>query len=199
MTSVGGAIDRVGEARMGEATHLDHQVRVLAGEVGRSWVRLGQLCLRIRDGRLYEELGFRSFDDWMRDRLEESRSTVYATIRTVRELSSGMDPQEIGQLTKQNADLLTKLPESKRFQPEWRRAAKDQPAAAFKQMIESNLTPTEIDEPKKSLTFWLDVSAAKVVEQAIEEAKRQAETEQRGVALEMIAADFLSAHAVEAS
>jgi hypothetical protein len=179
------------------AVQLDGQVEEVLNGIGRAWVKLGLLCSRMRDEKLYSHLGYSSFDGWMAKRVEQSRSSVYFAMKIVDSLSPQMSEEQIGELTKENAATLARLPESKRFEPEIMEQAKVMPSAEFKEMVESGLTPTEREERRRWLSFWCEQTQATVIEGAIELSKKLSGTESRAEALELICAEFLSGHGVE--
>jgi hypothetical protein len=68
------------------AIKVDREVRELVRQIDTAWLSVGRLCERCRGEQLYQELGFKSFDDWIRDAVGWSRSRAYVAMRAARDL-----------------------------------------------------------------------------------------------------------------
>jgi len=106
----------MGSERKERANELDRRVRKLVRGIDTTWLRVGRLCLECRNERLYEELGFRKFDDWMSEAVALSRSRAYVALRAARDLVPIRDA-DLARITVQNADLLSRVPKSKQASP----------------------------------------------------------------------------------
>ena len=181
----------MGSERKERANELDRRVRKLVRGIDTTWLRVGRLCLECRNERLYQELGFRKFDDWMSDAVGLSRSRAYVAMRAARDLVPIRDA-DLARITVQNADLLSRVPKSK--QASLLRAAQTQTERGFRETIEAEVPDLHLEE-RVHVEFWVPRSLLEVIERCIEKAKVLNETESRTAALESIFAEYDVRHA----
>jgi hypothetical protein len=180
-----------GKARNQKATELDSEVRRLVREMDQVWLRVGRLCLRCKGERLYQELGFERFDDWIIDAVGMSRSRAYVAMRVARDLVQNRD-SELNQMTMQNAEILSRVPRSQ--QPGLVEAAQTQTEREFRKTVEANFPELHI-KVNVHVAFWVPRSLAEVIERCIEKATILNETGSRKAAPEAIFAEYDVGHA----
>jgi hypothetical protein len=155
------------------------------------WLRVGRLCLRCKGERLYQELGFERFDDWINDAVGMSRSRAYVAMRVARDLVPNRD-SELNQMTMQNAEILSHVPKSR--QPGLVEAAQTQTEREFRKTVEATFPGLHIED-NVHVEFWVPRSLAEVIERCIEKAKVLNETGSRTAAIEAIFAEYDVGHA----
>jgi hypothetical protein len=168
------------------ALQLDRQVRELVRRIDSTWFRVGRSCEQCRSEKLYVELGFQRFDDWIADAVGRSRSRAYVAMRTARDLVPIRDG-ELDRMTMQNADILSRVPKSK--QAALVEAALTQTEREFRETVETAVPDLHL-ENMVHVEFWVPCSLAEVIERCIEKAKLLNETESRVAALEAIFAEY---------
>ena len=173
------------------AIELDREVRKLVREVERTWFQIGRLCERCRSERLYQELGFERFDDWIRDAVGWSRSRAYVAMRAARELVPIRDA-DLARMTVQNADILSRVPKSR--QAALVEAALTQTEREFRETVDATVPGLHLED-MVHVEFWVPRSLGEVIERCIEKAKVLNETESRVAALESIFAEYDVQHA----
>lgn len=175
-----------GTARKRQAIELDSEVRQLVREMDQVWLRVGRLCQRCRSERLYQELGFERFDDWISDAVGWSRSRAYVAMRAARDPVPIRDA-ELDRMTMQNADILSRVPKSK--QAALVEAAQTQTEREFRKTVERTVPGLHL-ENMVHVEFWVPQSLADVIERCIEKAKMLNETDSRTAAIEAIFAEY---------
>jgi hypothetical protein len=173
------------------ATELDREVRKLVHELDRLWFRIGRLCEQCRSQQLYRELGFKTFDDWIRAAVGWSRSRAYVAMRAARDLVPIRDA-DLAQITLQNANLLSRVPTSK--QAALVRAAQTQTERQFRGTIEATVPGLHLED-MVHVEFWVPRSLTEVIERCIEKAKVLNDTDSRTAAIEAIFAEYDVSHA----
>ena len=176
--------------RKQQATKLDSEVRQLVRQTDQVWLRIGRLCLRCRSERLYPELGFEKFDDWIIDAAGRSRSRAYLAMRMARDLVPIRDA-ELDQMTMQNAEILSRVPKSK--QPALVEAAQTQTEREFRKTVEATVPGLHI-ESNVHVEFFVPRSLAEVIERCIAKAMVVNETDSRTAAIEAIFAEYDVGH-----
>jgi len=167
----------MGREKTQRAMELDREVRQLVHEVDALWFRVGRLCERCRSERLYHELGFERFDDWIRDAVGWSRSRADVAMRAARELVPIRDA-DLARMTVQNADILSRVPKSR--QAVLVRAAQTQTEQEFRETVDATVPGLHLED-MVHVEFWLPRSLAEVIERCIDKAKVLNETESRTV------------------
>ena len=178
-------------AKKQQAVDLDREVRELVREMDRVWLRVGRLCDRCRRERLYQELGFERFDDWIADAVDWSRSRAYVAMRAARDLVPIRDV-ELDKITMQNAEILSRVPKSK--QAVLVEAAQMQTEREFRKTVETTFPGLHL-EAMVRVGFWVPRSLAEFIESCIEMAKSLNQTESRTTAIEAICAEYHLCHA----
>lgn len=181
----------MGNQKKQRAIELDREVRKLVREVERTWFQIGRLCERCRSERLYRELGFERFDDWIRDAVGWSRSRAYVAMRAARELVPIRDT-DLARMTVQNTDILSRVPKSR--QAALVRAAQTQTKQKFRETVDATVPGLHLED-MVHVEFWLPRSLAEVIERCIDKAKVLNETESRTAAVESIFAEYDVRHA----
>ena len=181
----------MGSEKKQRAIEVDREVRKLVHEVDTLWFRVGRLCEQCRSERLYQELGFARFDDWIRDAVGWSRSRAYVAMRAARELVPIRDA-DLARMTVQNADILSRVPKSR--QAALVRAAQTQTEQEFRETVDATVPGLHL-EGMVHVEFWLPRSLAEVIERCIDKAKVLNETESRTAAVESIFAEYDVRHA----
>ena len=130
---------------------------------------IGIMCRDVRDGELwrYHE-GCTSFDSWMVLAAPRARSTAYGYLRQVEALSDIPDAV-LSQIRGENVDTVMHLSTAVRAEPEVLEAAKTQKADEFVEHIQKT-HPDQHVEHRKTMKFRPAASAAKVIENVLEEA-----------------------------
>jgi hypothetical protein len=181
----------MGSEKKQRAIEVDREVRKLVHEVDTLWFRVGRLCEQCRSERLYRELGFERFDDWISDAVGWSRSRAYVAMRAARELVPIRDA-DLARMTVQNADILSRVPKSR--QAALVRAAQTQTEREFRETVEATIPGLHLED-MVHVEFWLPRSLAEVIERCIDKAKVLNETESRTAAVESIFAEYDVRHA----
>jgi hypothetical protein len=169
-----------------QAVQLDRQVRELVRKIETTWLSLGRLCEQCRRERLYLEIGFKSFDHWLRDAVTWSRSRAYVAMRAARELVP-IREADLLQITIQNATILSLVPKSR--QPALVPAAKTETERKFRETVEAAVPGLHL-EHSVHVEFWVPCSLAAVIERCIDKAKVLNQTESRTDAVEAIFAEY---------
>jgi hypothetical protein len=172
--------------RKQQAVQLDRQFRELVRKIETTWLSLGRLCEQCRRERLYLEIGFKSFDHWLRDAATWSRSRAYVAMRAARDLVPIRDA-ELSQITMQNAAILSLVPKSR--QPELVEAAKRQTEREFQETVEAAVPGLHV-EFRVHVEFWAPGSLAGVIERCLGKAKVLNHTDSRTDAVEAIFAEY---------
>jgi hypothetical protein len=150
------------------------------------WLRVSRLCERCRSERLYQELGFERFEDWISDAVGWSRPRAYVAMRAARDLVPIRDA-ELDRMTMQNAEILSRVPKPK--QAALVEAAQTQTEKEFRKTVE-NTVPRLHLEGMVHVEFWVSRSLAEVIESCVEKAKLLNETDSRTAAIEAIFAEY---------
>ena len=178
-----------GTERRQQATELDSEVRQLVREMDQVWLRVGRLCLRCRSERLYQELGFQRFEEWISDAVGMLCSRAYVAMRAARDLIPIRDA-ELDQMTMQNAEDPQPRPQVEAGCAE---AAQMQTEREFRRTVEATVPGLHIED-KVHVEFWIPRSLAEVIERCIEKAKALNETDSRTTAIEAIFAEYDVGH-----
>lgn len=169
------------------AMQVDREVRRLVRDIDKLWFRVGRLCERCRSERLYEELGFTRFEDWITEAVGWSRSRAYVGMGAVRNLVPIRDG-DLSQITMQNAYLLSRVPMSE--QVALVEAAKTQTEREFRKTVETSVPDLHL-ETMVHVEFWVPSSLAEMIDSCIEKAKALNATNSRNTAVEAIFAEYL--------
>lgn len=169
-----------------QAVQVDREVRELVRKIETTWLSLGRLCERCRSEQLYLEIGFKRFDDWIRDAVGWSRSRAYVAMSAARELVPIRDADLTG-ITVQNAYILSRVPKSR--QAALVKAAQTQTEQRFRETVQATVPGLHL-EFSVHVEFWVPRSLAEVIERCVEKAKVLNQTDSRTDAIEAIFAEF---------
>lgn len=181
----------MGDDKKRRAIEVDREVRKLIREIDQAWFRVGRLCERCRSERLYVELGYERFDDWISEVVGLSRSRAYVAMRAARDLVPIRDA-DLDRMTMQNADILSHVPQSK--QAALVEAAVSQTEREFRKTVETAVPDLHL-EGMVHVEFWVPPSLAETIECCIEKAKALNGTDSRTTAIEAVFADYFIHHA----
>jgi hypothetical protein len=177
--------------RKRQANDLDSEVRKLVREMDQVWLRVGRLCAQCKSERLYQELGFERFDDWINDAVGMSRSRAYVAMRAARDLVPIRDT-ELNQMTMQNAEILSHVPKSR--QPALVEAAISQTERVFRETVAVSVPGLHL-EANVHVEFWVPRSLLEVIERCIKKAMVVNEIDSRTAAVEAIFPEYDVGHA----
>jgi hypothetical protein len=183
-------------ARKMIAARLEKEALHLIAGVEKAWVRIGQVCLEVRKSGYHVELGFKTFREWMEERIGQRKSQIYMAMSALRELENDFTKKEIAEMTLSNASLMAKVPKSKRRK--LLKHAQKQTEKDFRKTIDKE-APGMAIERKGHLEWWLEQSAIAVIERGIEKAKEIENTDSQTVALEAIFTHYLECPDVQVS
>jgi hypothetical protein len=169
-----------------QAVQVDREVRQLIRQIDTTWLTVGRLCARCKSEQLYLEIGFKRFDDWLREAVGWSRSRAYVAMSAARELVPIRDA-DLSRMTMQNAYMLSRVSRSK--QGALVEAAQTQTEQAFRQTVEATVPGLHL-EPNFHVEFWVPRSLAEVIERCVDKAKVLNQTDSRTDAIEAIFAEF---------
>jgi len=97
------------EERQIRARYCDARVRELEELNVKYWAELATLCIEVEDGLLWQELGFKHFEDWLNDAAPHSRSTAFSGKKAMRELSPHIPAEDIAQMPHAHAHILRQV------------------------------------------------------------------------------------------
>jgi hypothetical protein len=114
------------------AGKLHKEIATSSAELIKKWTLLACKCQEFKDSRYYKYIlnpetkkPFRSFAAWVASVFGTSKSTIYASMRTVKTLEPLMSHDDINEMPKQNAGELAKLVEAGgNITPDLKEAAK---------------------------------------------------------------------------
>jgi hypothetical protein len=179
------------------ASKLDTLMRQLEQQYKRSYVMRGVCGLEVKQRQLWKVLQFSSFEQWLQNACPQSRADVYAAMRTVEELTE-IPRQELEEIPRMNLKVLQSLSTAVRRDPEVLQAAKVCSEREFVARVRQT-HPEQAMEQHRRLVFNPTVSAASVIEDALETAIASGEFGNREEVLEAWAADCLQLYAGTAS
>lgn len=171
------------------AKQIDARVRGWRPSQRAGWIGLGEDCHLARENKLYIDLGFASFDEWVEDALSASRSLAYeamAVIKAFKDLSK----EKLVQIPKENLKLLAKLPETQRYNEALLKKATQLKAKDLRVLLNSK-HGTHLATPTVLRYVGVPVDAVPVIEKAYKAAKLFGECELHP--LEVLAINFLQA------
>ena len=171
------------------AHRMDSRTREIEGYTKRSFIEMGMILNEMSDRKLFEHLGFSSFDRWLSDAAPVSRSGGYSAMKALREITE-VPIEELQQMPRCNVVTLQKLSSGVRRDPEIIEAAKTKSEDDFLSKIEE-LHPDQHLEGGKKLHIKPSKSARKTIDEAFAAACWSYEVEGREAALEAICAYFM--------
>lgn len=181
--------------RKEEAEKLTDDAKELNLLIGRSWVALASIYKRFVDDKLWRELGFTGFPEWLAAVGDKSESQAYAMAATYRDLSETIPEPALAQMTMANARDLAKLPAKDRT-AELVEAGTKMPNNQYREAL-NKAKPGIALEQTKYKGFQLEESAHDMVMRAIALAKRLEGVESDSGALEVVCSHFLASEGQE--
>jgi hypothetical protein len=172
------------------AVAIDDRVRKIERSSKLTFVELGMLLMEVeqREYWRYMQGDWHSMDQWLSVAAPVCRTSGYAALKAVRELSDVPTDQLI-EMPRCNVGLLAKVPKKNRT-PEVIDAAKSLSENAFTGFVQREV-PDEHIEHKLPMRFKPDASQRQVIEDALKLAMEREELVSREDALEAICADYL--------
>jgi hypothetical protein len=170
-----------------EAARLTRELKELDQSFHNGYIRAGLICMEVRDGRLWEPLGFDSFNDWLMSSAPYSRAHCYQSMKDIAELSE-IGHDDLLKIATSNLPLLKRLSSAVRRDPTVLRAASEMPSEAFTGWVVQNhpLQHQEARTPRKlPASLWV------LLDQCVEKAMREQGFVHRDDAIEYILSDFL--------
>lgn len=162
--------------RQSEALELQAEIQSREREIGTKSLALGPYYRQMHDQRLYQPLGYKSFDDWIDEESTLSRSRVYDIIHTWTQLEGSFPESAIGKMVYENARVLVEafqdnVPE--RFQtPAMVKALHESSNAQFRRYL-NTLMPGLKLEKRWTKTFQLSQSQHGIIRHAINKIKKE--------------------------
>lgn len=172
-----------------EARKWDHQARTASQNMGRAAMLLAEAACKVRELKLYRELGFNSFPEWAEAVSDVGRSYAHALADDWGKFQEVAPREDLVQMTVANARDLTKIPERKRTR-EVIDGAKQMNNRTFRELA-NKVVPGIALEQRTSKTFQLDASLYKRLEEVLAWAKETAGVETDAGALEFILEDVV--------
>src|SRR5205085_9264348 len=81
-------------SRMEQFRLLDKRAREIEASYKGTWLELANICVVIRDNELWREGGYHSWNAWLLSACPTARSTAYAAINTLKQLSD-IPPEDL--------------------------------------------------------------------------------------------------------
>lgn len=173
-----------------EARELTEEAKAMVLQMGRTHLALGRIFARVREGKFYVEAGYESFPDWAHAVCDIGRSWAYTLADVWIEIKGTIPDDAIPMITVGNAQLLAKLPESKRSDSTTLAAAQEMTTADFHDYVQK-LQPGLHIEKRHYETYYLSEADRKIVEEAVALAMEQYELKTKSEALAKICELFL--------
>jgi hypothetical protein len=162
-------------------------MRQLEQQYKRSYVMRGVCGLEVKQRQLWKVLQFSSFEQWLQNACPQSRADVYAAMRTVEELTE-IPRQELEEIPRMNLKVLQSLSTAVRRDPGVLQAAKVCSEREFVAKVQQ-AHPEQHMESHRRLVFNPTMSAALLIEGAIERAINSGQVGSREEWLEACAAE----------
>jgi hypothetical protein len=170
-----------------EARELTEEAKRLNLEAGRNSLARGKIYRRVIDAKMWTQVGYDTFSEWLKAVGEDSRSWAYSLAELYAEVEATVPAEALPNLTAANANDLTKLPENKRSDPTILAAAQEMSNPKFRKVL-NKFQPGLALEEKEFKSFKMGDAARSVVMEsvkiAIDESGGEIKTE--GAAIEFI-------------
>ena len=131
----------------------------------RQWVTIASVCLRVKQGDLWQHGGYHSFENWIQTAAPKSARSIFYFIGLVRDLSPDFSVQELAQMPPETAKVMRKLSTSARRDPAVREAANGKKREFIAAVQE--IHPEELIEHESELKLHLEASAMALWEEAL--------------------------------
>lgn len=160
-----------------------------------NWVEMAEIAVLVRDNNEAPVLGYESWTDWLEFAAPQSAAAVHESIRILEKIGDDVPREEVRQMPKGNAKVVTFLPTSDRKDPEFIKGAKTLKPTKFVAEVQRKRPGLHIETMiKRKLGFSLTqshiVDGAIAMYQVIEE-KAEATAEE---ALEGACAEYILQH-----
>lgn len=149
------------DLRYGMFLELDERAKRIEQQFKETWVDLADIMATMRDCEYWREGGFTSLHSWIISAMPCSRSWAYLALG-VREDLKDIPAEELKQMPLSNAEILRKLPERARREPETIAAAQTLTPAEFLPTV-AQQRPELALETKVKLRYTVSASQANVV------------------------------------
>jgi hypothetical protein len=136
------------------AQKLHREIVAAASEVMKKWTALARKCLEFQEAKHYKHIKnpetgkmFTSFAQWVKFAFGNSKSTLFAATRILRELEGLVLDEDLAEMTKENAETLVEAKNAgEEITPELVDAAKKEPAREMRKRIAS-VSPIDKKQP----------------------------------------------------
>lgn len=176
--------------RKQQAVKLTDDAKALNLLIGRTWVALAAIYKQMRDDRLFEEVGYESFPDWLAAVGDVGRSQAYGMIQTYEDLKETLPDDAIAQMTMANARDLTKIPATERTAT-LVEAATRMPNNEYRQEL-NQANPGIALEQRSYMGFQLELTVYEMARRALTLAKGEDDVDTDAAAFEVIISHYLS-------
>src|ERR1035441_4207779 len=122
----------------------------------RQWVTIASLCLRVKQGELWQHGGYHSFEEWLQRAAPKSARSIFYFIGLVRDLSPDFNMQELAQMPPETAKVMRRLSTSARRDPALRKAANGKKQGFIAVVQETH--PEELIEQENDVLLHLEQS-----------------------------------------
>jgi hypothetical protein len=139
------------------AQKLHREIVAAASDLQKKWTVVARKCLTFREAKYYKKVvspdtgkPFTSFTQWAKSIFDQSKSTLFAAVRIMRELDGIVSDEDMAVIGKENNEtLVTAKNAGEDITPELIEAAKKEPAREFRKHVAS---VRRIDEKKESIS-----------------------------------------------
>jgi len=175
---------------------LDRRAREIEEITKTTWLELAELCVTMRDNQLWREGGYHSFNDWLKNSCPTARSTAYAAIGTLEQLTD-ISEHDLREIPPGNAHILAGVPKKQR-NGKILKAAKSQTPQEFTATV-IHEAPAGHIEQKICHKFRMTSSQSKILAAALDVWKMLNDDPNAPaeVALEGIVSDYMMSHQTE--
>jgi len=175
---------------------LDKRAREIESIYKVTWLELADICMTIRDNELWREGGYHSWNSWLLSACPTARSTAYAAINTLKQLSD-IPPEDLREIPPGNAHILAGVPKKQR-NGKILKAAKSQTPQEFTATV-IHEAPAGHIEQKICHKFRMTSSQSKILAAALDVWKMLNDDPNAPaeVALEGIVSDYMMSHQTE--
>ncbi len=148
------------------------------------------ICLQVRDGRLWIELGFSSFDEWIASSAPYSRSSCYAAMRTLESLKD-IPAEKLEQVPRGNLRVMEKLSTAVRSDANVLEWAAKLSETAFWEKVATEYPQQHLEAPERKSVHSLPASLWALMDDCVDKAMREEGFVNRLDAIEYILSDYL--------
>jgi hypothetical protein len=172
----------------------DEQMKELEKQNISNWAAMAELAIVVRDNCEAPLLGYESWTDWLQFCAPQSASAIHQSIRIIEQLPD-IPREEIREMPKSNAKVMTHMDAADRADPQWKKNAKTMKPEKFVKEVQKKRPGLHIEKlsPRKygfSMSQSLMIDGAVEMYQIIEQ-KPEASAEE---ALEACASEYVLEH-----